>query len=252
MISVIIPVYNVESYLGRCIDSVLCSAYEDFELILVNDGSTDSGPQICAEYARRDSRVRVLSQENKGVSAARNRGLESCRGEWVVFVDGDDCISPDFLQHIARESDRDPDLMLFDFTRDPADPAPEVPAETIRYGQEDMLSLVGSTLTLRQLRKQGNVNFLSSCARAMKKHVIDQHGLRFSEDLFGGEDTLFDIEYLLRAKSCTYIPRAVYVYTIHQDSSSRRFNPRLPDNNDLLLRKVKRALEEHGAFPALE
>ena len=90
MISVIIPVYNVESYLGRCIDSVLRSDYEDFELILVNDGSTDASPRICAEYARRDSRVRVLSQENKGVSAARNRGLESCRGEWVVSVDGDD------------------------------------------------------------------------------------------------------------------------------------------------------------------
>lgn len=252
LISVIIPVYNVESYLGRCIDSVLRSDYEDFELILVNDGSTDASPRICAEYARRDSRVRVLSQENKGVSAARNRGLESCRGEWVVFVDGDDCISPDFLRHIARESDHDPDLMLFDFSWNATDPAPEVPAETIRYGQEDMLSLVGSTLMLRQLRKQGNVNFLSNWARAMKKRVIDQHGLRFSEDLFGGEDTLFNIEYLLRAKSCTYIPRTVYVYTIHRDSSSHRFNPRLPDNNDLLLRKVKRALEEHGAFPALE
>lgn len=250
MISVIIPVYNVASYLGRCIDSVLCSDYEDFELILVNDGSTDGSLRICEEYAGRDPRVKVLSQENKGISAARNRGLDICRGEWVVFVDGDDCISPNFLSLVAGAEDTD--LLLFDFMRKPTDQSPEIPAETIRYGREDMLSLVGNTLALRQLRKQGNVNFLSSRARAMKKPMIDKYGLRFSQDLFGGEDTLFGIEYLLRAESCAYIPQEVYAYNIQRDSSSRRFNPRLPDNHTLLLHRVKRALEEHGALPALE
>ena len=118
MISVIVPVYNLENYLNRCIDSVLRSTYADFELILIDDGSTDASPRICRDYAGRDNRVRLLRQENRGVSAARNRGLEVCRGEWVVFVDGDDCISEDFLELIARESGRNPDLMLFDFTEE--------------------------------------------------------------------------------------------------------------------------------------
>ncbi len=252
MISVIIPVYNVERYLSRCIGSVLHSTYADFELILVDDGSTDASPQICGEYAGRDSRVRLLRQENRGVSAARNRGLDACRGEWVVFVDGDDTISEDFLALAAQAGSQGPDLILFDFAEEKAAPAARRLPEAIRYGRQDMSALAQSTLTLRQLRKQGNVNFLSSCARAMKKSVISRYGLRFSEDLFGGEDTLFNIEYLLRAESCTYIPRGVYHYNIHGDSFSRRFNPRLPDNHELLLRKVKRALDGCGALPALE
>lgn len=252
MISVIIPIYNVEPYLGRCIDSVLRSGYKDFELILINDGSTDGCLRVCEEYAGRDPRVRVISQENRGVSAARNRGLEACRGEWIVFVDGDDCISRDFLELIARESVQEPDLMLFDFAEEGTAPASGESEGAIRYSREDMPALVRSSLALRQLRDRGNVNFLSSCARAMKKTVIDRYGLRFSEDLSGGEDTLFGIEYLLRAESCTYIPRAVYVYNIHRDSSSRRFNPRLADNHALLAGKIQDALSEQGVLSALE
>ena len=104
MISVIIPVYNTENYLHRCIDSVLNSACDDFEIILVNDGSTDNSPAICEEYARRDGRIRVIHQENCGVSSARNKGLDHCRGEWIVFVDSDDFISRDFLGLIAQKS----------------------------------------------------------------------------------------------------------------------------------------------------
>ena len=115
MISVIIPVYNAEPYLAHCLDAVLGSAHPDFELLLINDGSTDRSLAICREYARRDSRVRLFSQENQGVSAARNRGLEECAGEWIVFVDADDVISPAFLGLIAAEEYAAQDMLLFDF-----------------------------------------------------------------------------------------------------------------------------------------
>ena len=115
MISVIIPVYNAEPYLARCIDSVLASACVGFEIILVNDGSTDRSPEICSGYAEQDSRVRFVSQENQGVSAARNRGLGEALGEWVVFLDADDFISDDFLDMVARPEYQDKDLILFRF-----------------------------------------------------------------------------------------------------------------------------------------
>lgn len=92
-ISCIVPVYNVEKYLRRCVDSILAQTFTDFELILVDDGSPDGCPAICDEYAEKDSRVRVIHQENKGVSAARNAGLDMARGEYVCFVDGDDEVS---------------------------------------------------------------------------------------------------------------------------------------------------------------
>lgn len=100
LISVIVPVYNTALYLGRCIDSILAGTYEDLEIILVDDGSTDSSGEICDTYADRDPRVRVLHTENAGLSAARNRGLDTASGEFISFVDSDDYIHPEMLQKL--------------------------------------------------------------------------------------------------------------------------------------------------------
>ena len=99
VVSVVIPVYNVETYLKRCVDSVLAQAYSNLDVVLVDDGATDSSGAICDGYAGRDARVRVLHQNNGGLSAARNAGMKLVRGEYVVFVDSDDCIGP---EHIKR------------------------------------------------------------------------------------------------------------------------------------------------------
>lgn len=94
-LSIIVPIYNVEKYLPRCIDSILAQTYTDFELILVDDGSSDNCPQICDEYALKDQRIIVIHQINGGVSDARNTALKIARGKYVAFVDGDDFIIPD-------------------------------------------------------------------------------------------------------------------------------------------------------------
>lgn len=110
LISVIIPVYKVEAYLPACIDSILSQTFSDFELILVDDGSPDACGAMCDGYAREDSRIRVIHQENGGLSAARNAGLDIAEGEYVTFVDSDDVIAPDCLQlftEVAGETDAD-------------------------------------------------------------------------------------------------------------------------------------------------
>lgn len=98
MVSVIVPVYNVEKYLHRCVDSILAQTFTDFELILVDDGSPDNCGAICDEYAQRDSRVRVIHQQNQGQAAARNRAVAEANGEWIHFVDSDDVIHPQMLE----------------------------------------------------------------------------------------------------------------------------------------------------------
>lgn len=103
MISVIVPVYNVEPYLRRCIDSILAQTYTDFELILVDDGSTDNCGVICDEYAIKDSRIRVFHQENAGVSAARNTGISAVRGDYIAFVDSDDWVVPTYLNRLYMQ-----------------------------------------------------------------------------------------------------------------------------------------------------
>ena len=90
MVSVIIPVYNVEKYLAECVDSVLAQSCQNYEIILVDDGATDSSGRMCDEYARKDSRIRVIHQSNGGLSAARNAGLDAAQGEYVYFLDSDD------------------------------------------------------------------------------------------------------------------------------------------------------------------
>ena len=98
MISVIVPIYKVEKYLRRCVDSILEQSYPDFELLLIDDGSPDSCPRICDEYARRDERVRVFHKPNGGLSDARNYGLERMKGEYVSFIDSDDYVGKDYLK----------------------------------------------------------------------------------------------------------------------------------------------------------
>ena len=116
MISVIVPVYNVEKYLGRCVDSILNQTYPDFELLLVDDGSPDGCPQICDDYAARDSRVRVIHKPNGGSVTARNEGIRAARGDYVCILDGDDWALEGMLQFIhdtVARSPEPPDMVLF-------------------------------------------------------------------------------------------------------------------------------------------
>lgn len=109
-ISVIVPVYRVEKYLNDCIDSILAQTFADFELILVDDGSPDSCPALCDAAAARDSRIRVIHQKNRGLSGARNAGLDAAEGEWIAFVDSDDMLLPQAAgkgpQHSGKDRSR--------------------------------------------------------------------------------------------------------------------------------------------------
>ena len=122
MISIIIPVYNVEKYLRVCLDSVINQSYSDFEVILVDDGSTDSSPSICDEYCSNDSRFQVIHQENMGLASARNTGIIAAKGEYLYFIDSDDCIHPDLLKIMVLAAESyDANLVQVDLASVPED-----------------------------------------------------------------------------------------------------------------------------------
>ncbi|MCI8722793.1 MAG: glycosyltransferase family 2 protein [Ruminococcus sp.] len=253
MISIIIPVYNTEQYLRRCINSILDSSCGDFEIILVNDGSTDNSPAICEEYSCQDSRIKVIHQENRGVSSARNHGLDHCQGEWVVFVDSDDFISRDFLNLIARETYQNQDLLLFDFAKFIAGHvSADYPVHTVSFSGDNMLRLIRRILVPRPLYADGSADFRSPCARAYKKSIIDRYSIRFSPSLTVGEDLLFNMEYQLRARSCVYTSVPVYFYDIHEGSATHGFRSGLLKNHARLQRQLKKLLEQCRMFPVLE
>ena len=111
-ISIIVPVYNTEKYLHRCIDSILTNTFTDFELLLIDDGSTDSSGVICDEYAAKDSRIYVFHKENGGASSARNLGLGKAKGEWITFVDSDDTLQKNALDLLYKSSDSSVDAVI--------------------------------------------------------------------------------------------------------------------------------------------
>lgn len=112
MISIIIPIYNVEQYLLQCVDSILAQTDQDFEVILVDDGSLDGSPAICDEYTKKDVRVRVIHQKNSGVSVARNNGIEQAKGEWITFIDSDDWVMPNYLANFKLDDSEGIDLII--------------------------------------------------------------------------------------------------------------------------------------------
>lgn len=165
-ISILIPVYNVEAYLSRCLDSILQQTYTHWECILINDGSLDSSGQICDEYAKRDPRIRVIHQENSGVAVVRNRLIEEAQGEWLAFVDGDDWVEPHYLQAlISLQQQTQADIVSYGhikhfatFTRESCETFSGTGSEACLLTIQDSLThFLWSRLISRQLLQDNNI-----------------------------------------------------------------------------------------------
>ena len=198
-ISVIVPVYNTEKYLRRCIDSVLAQTYTDFELLLIDDGSKDSSGAICDEYAAQDTRMRVFHKENGGVSSARNMGLDHARGEWITFVDSDDWLSKDYLDDLIRHSDSD--LVIADFVVEGSSQWNEI----LPVGQWQGKELSGIIE-----RDVALARFTAPWCKLLKKSLIGQ--IRFYTELTTQEDALFMFRYLCVVQNIQIIAQKGYHY----------------------------------------
>lgn len=198
LISVVVPVYNVEAYLRRCLDSVLAQSFTDFELICVNDGSTDSSPSILVEYAAKDSRISVINQENGGVSEARNTGIEVAKGEYLSFIDSDDWIDRDFLEKLYTAA------RAFD-------------ADIVQSGYRK----IGNRKTKEEGRIEAEgFDFISKYASLMSGYVtnklfscnlIKKYHLRFPKALLF-EDSLFTVQSYYYAEKIKMIDYCGYNY----------------------------------------
>lgn len=169
MVSIIVPVYNVERYLARCVDSVLGQTYPSWELILVDDGSFDRSPAICDEYAERDGRIKVVHKKNGGVSSARNVGLDMMRGEYVTFLDSDDYWHPCYLEILLNlVEEKQADIAQCDFVRGDSSVFPTIhlgKAQVKEYTNESIFTLYAAKIIV--------------CAKLYKSKLWD--GLRMPE-----------------------------------------------------------------------
>lgn len=215
MISVIVPVYNVAPYIAECIASIEKQTYEDWELILVDDGSTDDSGILCDQYAKEDARVRVIHLANGGVSRARNEGMSHARGEWVTFIDGDDWVEEDFLLKLFEPVLQNPEL---DF----------VHGGCLNY-QEG----VGVTVNQRYEPYQGSDHrYLLGHFRGLavsklfKKSILDEHQIQFDCQVAIAEDYLFTLDYLLYVRQYSLIASTGYYYR-RRPTSATQSNQRI-------------------------
>ena len=224
MISIIVPVYNAENFLRRCIDSILAQSYTDFELLLVDDGSPDNCGAICDEYATQDSRVRVLHKENGGVSSARNLGLDNAQGEWVTFIDSDDWVESDFLEKMMISADTD--LVVGGNVR----PSGELKQATDKlYDTASMADFLEEHLNGSLLR--------APWGKLLRYSIIEHYHIRFDEHIRFGEDTIFIYKYLCQCQVVSTISSCGYHYTDKDDvwwRNARKYKLSLAEIDDSL------------------
>ena len=202
-ISVIVPVYNTEKYIHRCIDSVLSQTFPDFELLLIDDGSSDKSGEICDEYAKIDSRVRVFHKQNGGASSARNLGLEKAKGEWVTFVDSDDYVYENYLNNFDVYENQDFDLINQGLRID----------KDFNGCSEFGFSFNGGINSwLNRATEKGIFGY--TVIKLFKLKIIRNNNIHFNTEIRFQEDELFVLSYLAVCKSVISVPLIGYFYFV--------------------------------------
>lgn len=226
LFSVIVPIYNVEAYLSRCLESILANRFQDYELILVNDGSTDGCGGICDAFASRDERVRVIHKPNGGLVSARNAGIRQARGAYILYVDGDDWVSPDWMSTIEKkltEAPVMPDVVVFDAERVYADHiepcVSALPAGF--YDRERLESQVFPRLLIDRRRAYGEgIIHPTAWNKAYRNELLQEHHC-MDEGIRLAEDNAFAFECCFCARSMVICRQVLYHYNKTNPTSIR-------------------------------
>lgn len=228
-ISVIVPCYGVEAYLDRCMSSLLTQTLDDIEIIMVDDGSPDRVPFMCDEYAKKDSRIKIVHKENGGLGYARNSGLDLATGEYVVFIDSDDYIESDAFEMLYYEATKNQADAVFSgfYIQNKQglwEEHIEMPESKEIVGaeiEEFKLGMIASA----PYEKVERSFWVSVWHALYKRSLIEKHHIRFvSEREYAAEDIPFQVQFLSYAKKISYLPKCFYHYCINGTSLTHSFN----------------------------
>lgn len=208
-LSVIVPVYNCERFLNQCVESILSQSFEDYELLLIDDGSRDSSGRICDDWASNDERISVFHIANSGVSYARNLGLESAEGKYITFIDADDYICKDFFRKAMCFMEDNPEVDYAQYSFDRVD------AERVLVSECSESVVTAANVFAKAVTFMG-----SACFTIFKKEIICTHSIRFDVSLKLGEDQLFVYEYIHFCRKCAKLAEIVYHYRSNPASST--------------------------------
>lgn len=228
MVSIIIPCYNIAQHLPTCIQSVLLQTFTDFELLLINDGSTDTTLQICEQFAANDSRIKVFTHQNKGVSYTRNRGIKEAKGEYIMFVDGDDYVERDYIEKHLIDLEENC-ITLSGFLNE------KNGVITKNYNFKRILAGADvKTIQKNDILQLLKHDALSTpCCKLYSLKVIQKENIFFDEGVSYQEDLLFNIAYFSYFNKYKLINYFGYHYVAHDTSSTTRYHVNFDHTNKL-------------------
>lgn len=204
-VSIIVPVYNTESFILECVTSILRQSFADFELILINDGSTDNSLQICKQLSERDKRIKIHTQSNQGVTEARKYGVEVARGNYILFVDSDDTLPQDSIETLLSAAKDDIDIVIGSLNND----------------IQNKQLINADSYRVRCI--EGNV-FPGPVAKLFKKELFSNNVFDIPREIIKGEDMLMNVRLSFNCKgNILLMPNVVYRYRRHEDSCFSKF-----------------------------
>lgn len=238
MVSIIVPVYNIESYLPKCVDSILVQTYKDFEIILVDDGSTDTSGQICDEYAAKDRRIKVIHKNNGGVTTARNYGLREAVGDWIMYIDGDDWIEPKTLELFTDYADANrADIVIGDFQMVSEDSIKE--HRSIDWTSDKTESLnryIASVWTI-------------ACGNIVKRSLYERHSVTSQIGITYCEDFHLMVRLCYFADKILHVNIPLYNYRQRASSVMHSLNKRTEQDEQWAYQDIIRFFKEQNVYP---
>ena len=253
-VSIIVPVYNTEKYLKRCINSIICQTLEDIEIIIVDDGSKDVCAKLCDEISKTDSRIKVVHKENGGLGFARNSGIEAVCGEYIGFVDSDDYIEPSMYETLYNKAKKcDADLAISGicfvdgnmFSKSGECIKKTYFEEDTIFRKEDMTKLLLGVVGALPDEPDDSRYGVSVCKNIFKASVIREGKIEFlSERKILSEDTLFMVDFVKKAKSAIGVPGAYYCYCRNEDSLSKSYNKERFEKSMIFLDELEKRIED--------
>lgn len=234
-VSVIVPIYNVEKYLKRCVESLINQTYKNIEILLIDDGSTDSSAEICNKLEKVDSRIKVYHKENGGLGSARNYGYKYAKGEYILFLDSDDYIELNTIENMMEYSEYD--IVCCGFDR--------VDEETKKVYSQEMIKMPFDELEITD-KTIMETAFLSPSGwgKLFKKELLSN--IKFSEDKRAVEDTLFYLEVIPKAKKIKYIKKILWHYMVRENSLIMSITEEKADLFEKNLLEVKKKYIENN------
>ena len=214
-ISIIVPVYNKESSLSECIDSLLCQTYDNMEILLIDDESGDSSGKICDEYGGKNDKVRVFHIKNSGPGGARNKGIDEAEGEFVTFVDADDIVDADFLEQLAAGDNLNYDVVYFGWVME-CDGKKDIHALDKKYAGDNFCKAV--------LSVDDSFSFENNSNNMIRRSLLRDNSIRYREGMRNHEDDLFTYSYAEHMKDFVILP--IYPYHLRYDDDTEHLSRR--------------------------